>query len=61
MAVMNPSEAMVDAEGVRGMRAAVALAGIGLSKTCGENAGKRLGSPVEMSYDFCRGDSAPEA
>lgn len=49
MVVRNPSDAIVDVEGVRGKRTALLVIGIGLSITGGGGAGKRLGSPVEIS------------
>lgn len=49
LVVTNPSDAIVDVEGVRGKPTAVALAGIGLSITCRGGAGRRPGSPVETS------------
>jgi hypothetical protein len=55
--VETPSDAIVDEEGVRGKCIAVALAGTGLSITCGGGAGKRPGSPVETSYTL--GTSEP--
>lgn len=48
----KPSDAIVDVEGVRGNPTATALAGMGLSISCGGGAGNRPGSPVVMSNDF---------
>lgn len=55
----KPSDAIVDVEGVRGKPTAVALIGIGLSRTCSGGAGKRPGSPVEISYTLWGGDILP--
>ena len=49
LVVRNPSDAIVDVEGVRGKRTALLVIGMGLSITGGGGAGKRLGSPVEIS------------
>jgi hypothetical protein len=49
LVVMNPSDAIVDVEGVRGKRTAWAVIGMGLSITGGKGAGNRVGSPVEIS------------
>jgi hypothetical protein len=50
-AATNPSDAIVDDEGVRG-KAMFALAGIGLSRTWGGGAGNRPGRPGAMSKTF---------
>lgn len=49
LVVGDPSDAIVDEEGVRGKVAAVALTGIGLSITCGRSVEKRPGNPIDTS------------
>jgi len=49
LVVANPSDAIVDVEGVRGKPIAVALVIMGLSISCAGGAGKRPGSPTDIS------------